>query len=164
MRGMLGLSMFNAGKYGNAVAELEDVVKRDPGQVQTGSALMAIYMQSGQAAKAVKVGDTLLKHQPGQPGLHNLLGTARARTADLVGARASFKQAIKLDANFIAPQVQIARLDNNARVFDAALARLNGVLAKDRKGGCRQQPVAAPTYRCRSASMRSCNSRTMAMP
>ena len=58
---------------------------------------------------------------------------ARARSADLAGARTSFEQAIKLDANFIAPQVQIARLDNNARVFDAALARLNGVLAKDAK-------------------------------
>jgi cellulose synthase operon protein C len=130
---MLGMSMFNAGKYRNAVSELEDAVKRDPSQVQAGSALMAIYMQSGQAARAVKVGDGLLKHQPTQPGLHNMLGMARARSGDLAGARASFEQAIKLDANFIAPQVQLARLESNAKLYAAALLRLHQVLSKDAK-------------------------------
>lgn len=133
LRGLLGLSMVGAGKYGDAVNELENAIKRDPGQLQAGSALAAIYMQSGQASKAVRVAETLLKHQPNQAGVHNLLGSARAKTGNAAGARSAFEQALKLDPSFIAPSVNLARLDTDAKVYDAAIERLNAVLVKDQK-------------------------------
>jgi cellulose synthase operon protein C len=133
LRGLLGLSLVGSGKYGDAVSELENAIKRDPGQLQAGSALAAIYMQSGQAAKAVRVAETLVKHQPNQAGVHNLLGSARAKSGNAAGARSAFEQALKLDPSFLAPSVNLARLDIDAKVYDAALERLNGVLAKDPK-------------------------------
>lgn len=128
-RSALGLAMMRAGKGGDAVAELEAVYKRDPGHVQSGTALAALYLQLGRAAKALAVADQLAKRRPNQPGLLHLQGVARAATGDVNGARQAFESASRLDARFIDPQVELARLDARAGNLDAALSRLTTLAA-----------------------------------
>ncbi len=132
LRTMLGLSLVGSGKLNNAVPELEAAVKKDPGQIQAGSALVTLYLKSGQAARAVRMAELLLKQQPGNAGLHNLLGLSRVAAADAEGGRAAFEQALKIDAAYAAPQIQLARLDAQ-RAPDAAIARLQAVLAREEK-------------------------------
>ena len=90
-------------------------------------------MQSGQSAKAVRVAEALVKHQPDNAALQNLLGSARARAGDAAGAHAAFEPALKLDAQFLAPQVNLAKLETDSKAYDAPIARLNAVLAKNDK-------------------------------
>jgi putative PEP-CTERM system TPR-repeat lipoprotein len=81
----------------------------------------------------VKVAESLAKLNPGNPGVQNLLGQARARNGDRAGARLAYEAAIKLDATFTPPQVNLAGLDIEDKAYDAASTRLNALLARDEK-------------------------------
>jgi len=131
LRTTLGMSLLGSGKLANAVPELEAALKKDPGQLQAGSALVSIYLQSGQAARAVALAESLVKQAPRNPGLYNLLGMAKHSAGDAAGARTALLEAVAMDPSYLAPQVQLARLDIDAKATDAAVARLNAVLAKD---------------------------------
>lgn len=129
----LGMSLLGGGKYVDAVATLEGALRKDPRQIAAGVALANIYLQSGQPSKALPVAEALLKQKPKDPGLLNLVGSARAAAGNAAGARLAFEDAVKGDAAFMSPQVNLARLDIEARNYDAAGARLNTVLrAEDR--------------------------------
>jgi putative PEP-CTERM system TPR-repeat lipoprotein len=130
-RSTLGVSLMNAGRFSAAIPELEAALKKDPGQIQAGTALASLHLQLGHATKAVAVAEALVKRHPGQPGLLYLLGTARGRAGDAKGSRQVLEQAIARDAAFAAPQIELARLDLDAKAYDTALARLKAVLAKD---------------------------------
>lgn len=132
-RGALGMSLMGSGRFRAAVPEFEAAWRRDPDQVQAGTALAALYLQLGEPAKAVDVAAQLVKRKPSQPGLLHLLGTARLGAGDLAGAKQALEQAAALDARFVAPHIELARLDILARNYDSAQARLNSVLAKDDK-------------------------------
>lgn len=133
VRTLLGMSLVGAGKYGDAVGALEAAFKKDPRQIQAGTALVTIYLQTEQAARALAVAEALVKQQPNQPGLLNLLGMARDRHGDAAGARSALEQALKLDPQFSPPQVSLARMDIAAGAYDKAAARLNAVLAREER-------------------------------
>lgn len=133
LHSLLGLSLVGTGKFAPAVTELEAAFKADPGQTQAGSALVSIYMQSGQTERAVRHAETLAKAQPKNAALRNLLGSARLRADDDAGAREAFESALLIDPAFLAPQVNLAQLDLRANALDSAIARLNAVLAKNDK-------------------------------
>ena len=129
----LGLAMMKSGRPKDAIAELESAYKRNPGQVQTGTALAALYLQARQPAKALAIADQLNKRWPGQPGLLHLLGVARAAKGDVKGAKEALEAASKRDPNFVEPLVELARLDLRSGAVPAARARLDGVVAKHAK-------------------------------
>lgn len=133
MRTMLGLALVGGGKFADAVRELETAFARDPGQLQAGMALASIYLQIARPAQAVGVARKLMQKHPANPGVQNLLGTALARNRDPAGAKAAFQEAIRLDPGFTSPQVNLARMDIQARAYDAAAARLKAVLKTDEK-------------------------------
>ncbi len=133
MRALLGMSLIGAGKFAGGAAELEATLKKDPGQLPAGISLVGLYIASGQTVKAVSLAESLLKRQPNSPGLANLLGTAQAAKGDAAAARRAFEQAVALDPTFVEPQINLARLDIDQKLLDAALARLNAVIAKDEK-------------------------------
>ena len=133
MRGLLGQSLIGSGRLETAAAELEAALKRDPGQVPAGLALAQIYLAAGQPERAVPLLGTLIQKQSGNASLHQLLGTAKALRGDLNGARLAFEQATRLAPDYQPAQVSLARLEGMTRKFDAAEARLTGVLAKDNK-------------------------------
>ncbi|MFM9917255.1 MAG: XrtA/PEP-CTERM system TPR-repeat protein PrsT [Rhizobacter sp.] len=130
---MLGMSLVGSGKYGDALAALETSFRKDPNQFQAGVALATLYLQGGQAARSVQVAESLAKQRPGSPGVQNLLGMARAGNGDRTGAKAAFEAALRLDASFAEPLVNLARMEVDAKAYDAASARLNDLLARDAK-------------------------------
>jgi cellulose synthase operon protein C len=133
LRALLGLSLLSGGKTADAVAELEATLRKDPSQVQAGTALATIYMQSGKPQQALVVAEALLKRQPDNPGLLNMVGLVRTGAGDVAGARKAFEQAAKADTKFTAPQVNLARLDRSAGEYQKAADRLNAVLRADDK-------------------------------
>ena len=128
LRSILGLSLIRGGKNQDATAELEAAYAKDPDQIQAGAALVALYLNDKKHKKAIETAEALVKRLPSQPGLQNLLGTARAQAGDAAKARASFEQALKLDPTFVDPQLNLARLDIGARQDESALARINAIL------------------------------------
>ena len=132
-RALLGMSLVGAGKLAPAAAELEAALKKDPGQIQAGVSLTALYVASGQGTRAVQVAQALVKQRPDNAGLVNLLGQALAAKGDAAGARSAFEQASKLDPAFTEPVLNLARLDIDQKSFEAAQGRLNGILVKSDK-------------------------------
>ncbi|OYT99732.1 MAG: hypothetical protein CFE40_06320 [Burkholderiales bacterium PBB1] len=130
---MLGMSLVGSGKFSDAVSALEAAFQKDPRQLQAGVALANLYIKGGQAARGVKVAESLAKLNPGNPGVQNLLGLARAGAGDRAGARLAYEAAIKLDAGFGQPQVNLAELDIDEKAYDGASSRLTALLAKDPK-------------------------------
>jgi cellulose synthase operon protein C len=133
MRTMLGMSQVGGGKVVDAISSLEAAYAKDPKQLQAAVALATLYLQAGQAAKALKIAETQAQQRPAAPGLQNLLGMARARTGDATGARTAFEAAARLDPAFVEPQVNLARLDADAKAYDAAQGRLSALLVKNDK-------------------------------
>ena len=133
LRTLLGLSLLNAGKLGDALAPLEAAYQRDPGQVQAGVALVNLHLRERRNAKAVEIADALVKRQPAQAGLQNLLGQARRQAGDLAQARTAFEQAAQLDKAFVEPRLNLARLDMQQGRLDSAAARLADLLKADDK-------------------------------
>lgn len=132
-RTVLGMSLVRAGQAGSGVAELETAYKQDATQTQAGSALVGLYLRSGQAAKAVAVAEGLVKRHPTQAGFFNLLGMARGQAGNLSGAKAAFERAQQLDAGLIAPKINLARLEIASKAYDAAASRLAAILKANDK-------------------------------
>lgn len=133
LRTSLGLSLVGRGRFAEALTELEAVIAKDPGQLQAGLTLAGLYLKGEQAQKAVQVAEGLVQRHGSNPGVHNLLGTARRQAGDAAGAKRAFEQAIRLDPGFHAAHVGLARLDMDAGNFEAAIARLGAVIQKDPK-------------------------------
>ena len=132
-RTALGLSLLRSGQAGTATAQLEAALKGDPRQTQAATSLIALYLRAGQAPKAVVVAESLVKQQPNNAGFFNLLGMARNDARDLNGARAAFAEAARLDTGFVAPKLNLARLDIATKTYDAAVVKLDAILKIDEK-------------------------------
>ena len=131
VRGVLGSSLLMAGRFAEAVPELQAGWSGGEGQVQAGVSLASLHLQLGQYRQAANVAEALVKRDPTQPGLQYLLGKTRSRAGDDAGARGPLEQALKLDARFSAPQIELARLDIRSGAIAQAQARLAAVLAKE---------------------------------
>jgi putative PEP-CTERM system TPR-repeat lipoprotein len=126
-----GLSLLGTGQAANGQAELEAAFAKDPGQIQAGYALAGLYLRQKQTAKALAVANAMAAHQPGNAGLHNLLGLAKAQNRDLAGARAEFQAAITLNPGLVEAKLNLARLELSAGKLDRGQAILDAVLATD---------------------------------
>jgi len=133
LHSILGLSLIRAGKNQDATTELEIAYAKDPTQVQAGAALVGLYLNDRKFKKATDTAEALVRRLPTQPGLHNLLGMARAQSGDSAKARTAFEQAARLDPSFVDPQLNLARLDVSARQYEAAVGRFNAILKSNDK-------------------------------
>ena len=140
---VLGLSLIRSGQVANGLTELETAYQKDPHQTQAATALVELYLRSGQAAKAVVIAELLVKLQPSKASVFNLLGMARGEAGNLVGARAAFEQAVSLDDRLMAPKINLARLEIASKGFEAATKRLGAILKMDEKNGEAMYELAA---------------------
>jgi cellulose synthase operon protein C len=131
MRTAVGLSLIGTGSFERAVAELEKVFAKDPGGLRSGTALVTTYLQGGQPRKALRVAEAMNKRHPQNPGVFQMLGSAREQLGDAAGARTAYENAARLDAGFAAPNVALARLDSRRGDDTAASAKLSAVLARE---------------------------------
>ena len=132
-RTVLGLSLIRSGQGGSGIAELEMAYKQDATQTQAGTALVGLYLRNGQAAKAVTVAESLVKQQPQNASFFNVLGMSKGQAGDLPGAKAAFEQAVKLNAAFVAPKINLARIEIATKAYDAAAVRLSAILKTNEK-------------------------------
>ncbi len=130
---VLGLSLLKSGQTGNAIAELEGAVKRDPKQTQAATSLISIYLRGGQPAKAAALAEALVKQQPNNAGFFDLLGMARGDAGNIAGSKSAFEQAIKLDDALVSAKLNLARLEIATKAYGAATLRLNGILKANEK-------------------------------
>lgn len=132
-RTVLGLSLIRSGQAGNGVAELEAAYKQDPRQTQAGTALVGLYLRSGQSAKAMAIAESLVKQQAANASFFNLLGMAKGQNGNLAGAKAAFEQSVTLDTGLMAPKINLVRLEIASKAYDAAAVRLDAILKADEK-------------------------------
>lgn len=130
VRGMLAAAHISTGGLLAGQSELSLALKKTPGHLGLQAALCALQLHSGQAAKAVLTAQALVQREPAQPGWQHLLGVALLRDGQFAGARGAFETASRLDENFAAPRVALARLEAGAGASDAATAHLQSVLQR----------------------------------
>ena len=147
LRTVLGLSLIRGGQSGSGVAELEAAYKRNPSQTKAATALINMYLRSGQAPKAVTIAEDLVKQQPSSAEFFNLLGMAKGQLGNLAGARAAFEQSVKLNAGFVSPKLNLARLEIAEKAFDAAATRLSAILKTDERNAEAMFEMAALSER-----------------
>lgn len=132
-RTALGLSMIGNGQIDNGVAELEAVYSKQPGQPQAPTALVQLYLQSGQGPKAIPVAEHLVKLDPRNAMFHNLLGMAQAQAGNAKAARAAFEKALQVDGSLVLAKLNLARVEIAARDYATASNRLNQMLLANPK-------------------------------
>lgn len=133
MRSALGMALVGAGRYNDAIRELEAAYTKDGKDVQAGYALGTLYVQSRQATQALRVAESLVKGHPSQPDVRTLLARALGLRGDLNGAQAALDAALKIDPNHALALIETARLAMARGDMVRASAALERVLAKDDK-------------------------------
>lgn len=133
LRAALGLALVGAGRYAEAVRELEAVYAKDPKNLQAGYALASLHVQSRMTAQALKVTQALEKTFPARPEVQTLLARARGLRGDLNGAQAALDAALKADPGHAPALVETARLAMARGESGRAAQALDAVLAKNDK-------------------------------
>ncbi|MFO1341252.1 MAG: XrtA/PEP-CTERM system TPR-repeat protein PrsT [Burkholderiaceae bacterium] len=128
LRTVLGLSLVGAGRVGDATPELEAAFRKDPSMTQAGIALVGLHLKARRNKQAVSMADLLVQRNPSDPALLNLQGMAHGQMGDVPGATAAFQRAATLAPEFLAPSVNLARLEIATGKPDAAEARLQAAL------------------------------------
>jgi len=130
-RATLGMSLLGSGQTASALTELEAAYKKDPKQLPAAIVLSQLYLREGQPARGLALIQALVKQQPANASLHNLLGMAQAQNGDSRAARASFEKATQLSPGLTQAQLNLVRLDLDARALDTAEKRLSILLKTD---------------------------------
>jgi cellulose synthase operon protein C len=147
LRTALGLGLLRSGRTADATTELEAAYRRNPEQRGAGATLVGLYLQQGQAKKALAVADGLVKAAPADASNQTLLGQARLASGQRDRARAAFNAAVALDAKLPGPQIALARLDSANGDHAAAVKRLSDLLARDERNVDIQFELAAALER-----------------
>ncbi|MBU6257950.1 MAG: PEP-CTERM system TPR-repeat protein PrsT [Burkholderiales bacterium] len=129
VRRSLGLAQLHAGFEDAGVANLQKAFNATH-DIEAGGALAVYQIQHGQNARALAIGDALVKLNPRNPWAINLSGEIKGQCGDHAGARAAFNQALAIDPTLGPAQVNLARLDALEGHLDQARARLNDMIAK----------------------------------
>ncbi|MFZ5485127.1 MAG: XrtA/PEP-CTERM system TPR-repeat protein PrsT [Pseudomonadota bacterium] len=130
-RTALGMSLLRGGFTDNAIDELEAAHDKSPSSARVSLALASLYLETGQARKAVAIAEKLVRQAPKNAEFVNLLGRAKGESGDYKGARKAFEQALQLDRKSISAKLNLARLEIAGKSHAAAESLLDEVLAQD---------------------------------
>ena len=120
------------GDTNQAVRELEQSVGADS-SARADIALIAVYVQQRDYAKALAAIDALQKKEPNSPVPHTLRGEVQMQTKDSAGARKSLESALSINPAYFPAAERLARLDLADNKPEDARKRMEAVLAKDPK-------------------------------
>ena len=122
-----------AGNNDKAIQELQDLVKREPGNVEMSAALIAALTQGGKFDQALSVADALAKavKQSAYPAFYR--GQVLAMKGDLAGAEKAYEQALVVDPKFV-PALYYRGTDAVSRAdWDLATKNFQQIIALDPK-------------------------------
>lgn len=128
----LALARMAQGNMESGFEQLEEISSTDKGATAD-LALIAAYLRSNQADKALKAIDSLEKKQPNNPATYNLRARTLLSKKDVTGARQSFEKALAISPSFYPAAASLAALDLADKKPEEARKRFNALLAADPK-------------------------------
>ncbi|MFY9513763.1 MAG: XrtA/PEP-CTERM system TPR-repeat protein PrsT [Rubrivivax sp.] len=126
----LSFSQFALGQNKVALANLEQAYARNPKDYRAGIELAVVYARMGDATKAVKTAEALVKLDPDNLAMLNFLGNIKGRLGDKKGLRAAYEQALAKNPKFRPVVMNMSWLDLEEGRYDDARNRL-ATLLKD---------------------------------
>ena len=128
----LALAHMAQGNTASGLDELEQITLTDKGTTAD-LALIAAYLRTNQADKALKAIDSLEKKQPNSAATYNLRARTLLTKKDVPGARLSFEKALAVNPTFFPAAASLATLDLADKKPEVARKRFETVLAADPK-------------------------------
>jgi putative PEP-CTERM system TPR-repeat lipoprotein len=132
IRTALGVSKLAQGENASGMAELEMASNLDTKNAQPGMLLVMNHLRMKEYDKALAAVKKLEKEKPNDATVKTLKGNVHLSRNELPQARQSFEEAIKLQANFFPPVANLAQIDFAEKKPDAARARIEAFLEKDK--------------------------------
>ena len=132
LRTDLAATLMQKGDRAQAIEQLQDAIRLDPGMTKADTLLIQNLIQEKQFEKAMAAVDALERKQPQQATTFNLKGAVYLGMNDLANARKSFEHAMELQPTSVAAAVNLAQLDLQEKKPEAARQRFEGMLAKDK--------------------------------
>ncbi len=123
-----GLSLIGVGKEAQGMAQLQKAYAKTPGRAYSGVPLAMMYLKQNQAKPAIQVLQTVLKNEPQNLTVLNLLAVARGMSKDTAGARKAYEQVLQQHPGFTPARLNLARLDRYEGKPDDARRRLLAIL------------------------------------
>ncbi len=124
----IALARMAIGDTGKAVEELKTAIRNDQYDIKSGVLLAYTQLSHNKKAEAEATARLLLKKEPENPVLHNLLGTIAATRGDAVTARQRFQQALKFDPGYTPARMNLIKFDMKEGKLDNAEKQLNKIL------------------------------------
>ena len=131
LRAQLAMLHLAEGNDALAIEELERAIKLGKAPAREQSMLALTYLRKKDFDKALSTAQDLVKNHPRSAYPQNLLGVILGAKGDISQARGAFSEALKLDPDFSAAALNMARLDVLAGRTKDARERLDGILIKD---------------------------------
>jgi putative PEP-CTERM system TPR-repeat lipoprotein len=132
-RAALALVDIGKGRVDQGVAALNALSASDPSPVAD-LALVSTFMRLADWGKALKAVETLDRKMPDSAGPSNLRGRIELARGNKDKAIQAFEAALKRDPAYYPAAASLAALDMEAKKPDAAIARMQQVLAANPKG------------------------------
>ena len=129
----LGVSRLGQGETARAISELERASALDSKTPEAGTMLVMTLLRNKDNARALAAVQAMEQRQGSNPALLNLKGGVYLALGDLRAARASFEQALAIDARHLPALSNLAQLDVAEKQPEAAKKRYEQALAKDPK-------------------------------
>jgi putative PEP-CTERM system TPR-repeat lipoprotein len=132
IRTALGMSKLAQGENASGMAELEMASNMDTKNAQPGMLLVMNHLRLKEFDKALAAVKKLEKEKPNDATVKTLKGNVHLSRNELAEARKSFEEAAKLQAGYFPPVANLAQIDLAEKKPDAARARIEAFLEKDK--------------------------------
>lgn len=125
---LMGKAHLNRGEYDDAVKELETAAKADPKLpfVHFNMGLAYSHKQDYERARIEFQKDIVI--EPDVPFAYEQLGSLEATVGNEEEAEKNFRRALKLDPQRVDSLMGVAKIDEHAKRYPAALAELDSVI------------------------------------
>ncbi len=124
----LGVSQIGAGQAETGFKTLTRAYAQAPAATQTAIPYALALLKRGEGQKASAVVEAIVKREPKNVAMLNLLGITRLATGDYGGARQAYVRAIKTAPSFYPAHLNLARIDEIDKQPERARNRYLGIL------------------------------------
>lgn len=132
IRTALGMSKLAQGENASGMAELEMASNMDTKNAQPGMLLVMNHLRLKEYDKALAAVKKLEKEKPNDATVKTLKGNVHMSRNELPQARQSFEEAVKLQSDYFPPVSNLAQVDFAEKKPDAARARIEAFLEKNK--------------------------------
>ena len=124
----LGVSQMGAGQAEAGFKTLARAYARSPGATEAAIPYALALLKRGDARTAAGIVEGIVKREPRNVAMLNLLGITRLAMGDPAGARTAYASAIRIAPNFFTAHLNLARIDEIDKHPARARARYLGIL------------------------------------